>query len=463
MKVVAPVSLALQRGRGIRHFLRAFRYNLAMPAPETPPRRMLDRLVLLRAGEGLPLLLSGLYFFLVLFSYYLLRPIRDTFGIRGDIKDLPWLWTGTSTAMLLATPIFAWLVSRLPRRRFIPLTYRFFAANIALFYAALMLLPAGAHAALGYAFYIWLSVFNLFAVSIFWGFMADIFRPEQGVRLFGAIAVGGTLGAMAGSAVPALIAERIGALHLMLLSAATLEAAVRCVFSLARRFGVSGARESSSTTREPTHSVWSGFVLIAKSPYLQCMALYMLFFTITTTFLTFEQLRLVKSAFESNDARTAAFARMDLAANSLALVVQTFITGRFVRRLGIGAGLLLLPLLTMLGFAALWAGPGAGWPVLGVFTAFYVSRRGLHFAVDRPTREMLYTPLGPDAKYKSKSFIDTFVYRGGDLAGAWMQALTAVAANASAIAMGICAAWIGVAGTLAVMNTRVRRTFVRPG
>ncbi|MBL8746241.1 MAG: MFS transporter [Phycisphaerae bacterium] len=431
-----------------------------MPAAATPAdhplHRMIARLVLLRPGEGAPLLLSGGYFFLVLFSYYLLRPIRDTFGIRGDLKDLPLLWTGTSVAMLAATPVFALLVSRLPRRRFIPLTYRFFALNIVLFYGALMVLPDAAHTALGYAFYIWLSVFNLFAISVFWGYMADLFRPEQGARLFAAIAVGGTLGAMAGSLVPALIAERIGALHLMPLSALTLELAVWCVLALASRFHVGAPATPGSVIRgEPTRRVWSGFVLIARSRYLQFLCLYMLLFTLTTTFLTFEQLRVVKSAFESSDARTAAFARMDLAANGLALVTQLFITGRFVRRLGIGAALLLLPVLTLLGFMALWIGPALGWPMLGVFAAFYVSRRGLHFAVDRPAREMLYTPLGPDEKYKSKSFIDTFVYRGGDLMGAWMQAIGAVAANAAPIAMGICAVWMSIAGGLALTNRRI--------
>lgn len=428
----------------------------AAPAAQHPFHQLVARLVLLKPGEGKSLLLSASYFFLVLFSYYLLRPIRDTFGIRGDLKDLPLLWTGTSVAMLAATPVFAFLVSRLPRRRFIPLTYRFFALNILLFYGALMVFPESAHTALGYTFYIWLSVFNLFAVSIFWGFMADLFAPEQGARLFGSIAVGGTLGAMAGSALPALIAERIGALHMMPLAAITLELAVWCVLALATQFHLRAAPSTRAPrTGEPTNRMWSGFVLIAKSPYLQFMCVYMLFFTITTTFLTFEQLRLVKSAFESSDARTAAFARMDLAANGLALFTQLFITGRLVRRLGIGAALLLLPLLTAIGFTALWLGPALGWPMLGVFTAFYVSRRGLHFAVDRPAREMLYTPLGPDEKYKSKSFIDTFVYRGGDLMGAWMQAIKSVAENAAPIALAICAGWLTIAGSLAFLNRRI--------
>jgi AAA family ATP:ADP antiporter len=430
---------------------------------------LIQRLVLIRPGEGRILLLAASYFFLVLFAYYLLRPIRDTFGIRGEIKDLPWLWTGTSLAMLAATPLFAWLVSRLPRRRFIPLTYRFFAANILLFFVLLKVSPDSWHTLIGYAFYIWLSVFNLFAVSIFWGFMADVFSPEQGTRLFGAIAVGGTLGAMAGSAVPALVAETIGAVHLLVLSAATLECAVRCVKALMRRFGaeppVARPRDRSTTTqpaREPTRSVWAGFILIARSPYLQCMGVYMLLFTVTTTFLTFEQLRLVKDLFETNDARTAAFARMDFAANVLALLTQLFVTARFVRRLGIGAGLLLLPVLSAAGFASLWIGPRAGWAMLGVFTVFYVSRRGLHFAVDRPTREMLYTPLSPDAKYKSKSFIDTFVYRGGDLAGAWAQAVPAVATHAAAVALGLCGVWVVAAAALAAINRRIMPRPARP-
>lgn len=447
------------------------RYNFAVPLPDSTSenvlRRVVARAVLLEPGEGKPLILSALYFFLVLFSYYLLRPIRDTFGIRGDLENLPWLWTGTSLAMLGATPVFAWMVSRMPRRRFIPLTYRFFAANIVGFYAALTLLPHEWHTGIGYAFYIWLSVFNLFAISVFWGFMADLYRLEQSKRLFAAIAVGGTLGAIAGSAVPAFIVKQLttaiglsgdaSALHLMVLAAVTLELAVWCVRRLALQGFRDGEQRGLETHREPTRRVLAGFVLIARSPYLQLLCFYMLFFTITTTFLTFEQLRLVKSLFASSDERTAAFAQMDLAANALALFTQLFVTGRLVRSLGVGAGLLLLPVLTLAGFAALWIGPEAGWPMLGVFTAFYVSRRGLHFAVDRPSREMLYTPLSADAKYKSKSFIDTFVYRGGDLLGAWAQAIKVVAANASPIAIGACALWIGVAACLGVMNRREAR------
>lgn len=405
---------------------------------------------------------SAAYFFFLLFGYFLLRPIRDEFGIRGDLDDLPKLWTATTVCMLLAAPVFAWLVSRMPRRRFIPLTYRFFAMNLLLFFAAVALTPkeqASSHLAIGYVFYVWLSVFNLFAVSIFWGFMADIFEPGQGKRLFGAIAVGGTLGATLGSSVPAFLSSHIGAAACMLIAACMLEVAVRCVGVLVKRRGIGAAGSPAfdaerPASPEPSRNVFAGFSLIARSPYLLAMVGYMLLYTLTSTFLYFEQARIVNNAAESPEVRKALFGRFDLATNILTLFVQIFLTGRVVSTLGIGAGLAVLPILTACGFAALWLAPNLAWPILLVFAVFQASRRALHHAIDRPTREMLYTPLGPDEKYKSKSFIDTFVYRGGDLLGAWAQAWKTLVAHADAVAIGLSALWLGVGLYLARRHVR---------
>lgn len=448
-------------------------------------RSPLERVVLLKPGEGGALLLSGAYFFCILFGYYLLRPIRDEFGIRGELSDLPWLWTGTTAAMLAATPFFAWLVSRQPRRRFIPISYRFFAANLLGFYALLVLAPETWHTGIGYGFYIWLSVFNLFAVSIFWGFMADLWTTEQSKRLFAAIGVGGTLGATLGSSVPAFLSNHLGATHLMLAAVVMLEAAVWCVRALASgkamtltrpRCAVCGHQlmgleseaacpgcgsgrraddTSSAAEREPTRRVWRGFTLIARSPYLLAMCAYMLCYTLSSTFMYFEQARIVKQVFSDADARRAAFAQINLATNIITLLLQLFITGRLVRRLGVIAGLAALPILTLAGFAALKAAPEFGWPIFLTFASVDVARRALHYAVDRPTREMLYTPLGPDEKYKSKSFIDTFVYRGGDLLGAWAQAWKLIAVNVHFVAIGLCVVWVGASAFLAARNRRM--------
>jgi ATP:ADP antiporter, AAA family len=429
-------------------------------------RGWLQRLVMLEPGETSAFLWSAAYFFFVLFSYYLLRPVRDTIGIRGDIDRLPWLWTGTTIATLAVTPEFAWVVSRWPRRIFVPWLYRFFAMNLLGFWLLLTFLPAGPkNLAAGYAFFIWLSVFNLLSTSVFWGFMADAFSQSQGKRLFGPIGVGGTLGAILGGLVPATMADVLGPVNVILLSVVALEVVAQCVRRLCTQFGfgkkpdepptllcpncgynVTGLpasdgrrrcpecgvndipRSGPRPSREPDRNVWTGFALIAKSPYLQMMVAYMLLYTITSTFLYIEQLTVVQREVINETTRTKLFAWIDVIVNVLTLLTQLFLTGRILTRLGVLAGLLLLPVLTLMGFAMLWR-----WELLGLLLGFQVLRRAMHYAVDRPTREVLYTVLGADAKYKSKAFIDTFVYRAGDLVGAWSKAL----ADKNAVAVGL--------------------------
>jgi ATP:ADP antiporter, AAA family len=411
-------------------------------------------------GEGPALLLAGGYFFCILFGYYLLRPMRDAMGIRGELSALPWLWTGTTLAMLIAAPLFGLLVSRLPRRRFIPLTYHFFTVNLLVFFALFRLAPEGWQVGVGYAFYIWLSVFNLFAVAVFWGFMADVFSPEQGTRLFGAIGAGGTLGAICGSAVPASLVGgfdvgdvrmQVAPAWLLPVSAVMLQLAVVCVRGLVKHFGVGEAEGGEGATdapprAEPGRDPLKGFKLIATSPYLLGMAVYMLLYTLTSSYVYFEQAHIVKSAFETTEQHTAFFGRIDLAVNVLTLGTQLFLTGRLLKWLGVVFGLLVIPLVTVGGFAALAIAPG-----LATLFAFQVLRRGLHYAIDRPARETLYTVLGPEEKYKSKSFIDTFVYRGGDLLGAWTHGAASAAAAGGLVYVvaPIAAVWAGVGVFLA--------------
>jgi len=414
------------------------------------PARLLRRLVLLEEGEAPALLWSTAFFFLLLFGFYLLRPVREAIGIARGADKLPWLMTGTLVAMVLANPAFAALVSRLPRRRFIPWAYRFFALNMLAFFLAFRFLPHRGGAALGYAFYIWLSVFNLFVVSVFWGLMSDVWSEVQGKRLFGFIATGGTLGAIAGAALTGALTKgfvvgslrlKVDPLSLLLLSMLTLELAVQCVKRLAAIFHLGNVPHGR---REPGPGPLEGLRLIATSRYLQLICAYMLFFTITSTFLYLEQGAIVERAFSGTAARTAAFARIDLWVNVLTLATQVLLTGRLLTGLGIPVVLALLPTLTLAGFGALWL-----WPTFGVMALFQVLRRGLHYAVDRPAREILYIPLGPEERYKSKPFIDTFVYRGGDLLGAWApSALAAIAIPLGLAALGCSGLWLGSAWAL---------------
>lgn len=449
-------------------------------------RGVFARLVMVREGEWPAVLLAGGYFFCLLMSYYLVRPVREAMGIQRGYDDLPWLITGTLVAMAAINPVFAWVVSRTPRRVFVPWVYRFFAANLVLFFA--LFEWGGAGVWLGYAFYIWLSVFNLFVVSIYWGLLGDLFGPERARRLFGVAAVGGTLGAIAGAAATGALSGgftvggwsvKAGPGTLMLLSAGVLEAAVWCAWGLMRRFGVAGgadgvARLASAGRQEPGPGVLEGLKKVARSAYLQLIALYVFLYTTTSTFLYIEQGRIVGEVFLTQEARTAAFAWVDLCTNVLTLTVQLFLTGRVMMWIGLRGTLMVLPILTAVGFAMLmgvtWLWSivavkefleGAGLPIIlaaptyGVLVIFQVLRRGMHYAVDRPARESLYAVMDADAKYKSKPFIDTFVYRGGDLIGGWTPLLLAkLAIPVALVAVPVSIGWAVVGMVLGNRGTK---------
>ena len=426
-----------------------------MTADRSPslPVRTLSRLVLVRPGEGRVLALATTYFFLLLFSYYLLRPLREAFGIARGADRLPWLMTGTMAVMFLANPAFAALVARFPRRRFIPMATRACAAMLGVFFLLFRLLPGHGGPALGYTFYIWLSVFNLFAVSVFWAFMADGLDQDQGQRLFGFIAMGGTLGAIAGAGATERLASsgfRLDSGILLLAAIVGLELAVRCARALAISFHMGAGCPAG---REPGPGLLAGLRLFARSPYLLLMGLYILLYTITSTFLYLQQGQIIAKALSTPAARTAAFARIDLWVNVLTLFTQVFLSSRLIRGLGMKAVLCLMPVLTLVGFGALWAVPS-----LAMLALVQILRRGLHYAVDRPAREVLYIPLGPDERYKAKPFIDTFIYRTGDLLGIWVPgALAAVALPLGAAGMAVSAGWLWGGAWLGKLQDRAAR------
>lgn len=409
-------------------------------SPDSVPRSLLQRLVMVQPGEGRALLWAAAYFFFLLLSFYLLRPMREAMGIARGADKLPWLMTGTMLAMFALHPLYAMIVSRMPRRRFIPLVSHFFAANMLMFFAAFSLLPEHGGANLGYAFYIWLSVFNLFVVSVFWGLMADVFNEDQGKRLFGMISIGGTLGAIVGAAVTQNLSQgsfgiKFEPAHLLLLAVVCLQLSVFCMIRLANRFGLA---KTGAGPKEPGPDFREGLRLIRHSRYLQLICLYIVLFTITSTFLYLTQGEIVARSFSGTAERTAAFATIDVWGNAITLAVQLFVTSRLLRGLGVPGVLLILPVLTLAGFAAL-----AAWPVFLTLAIVQVLRRGLHYAVDRPAREILYIPLGPEEKYKSKTFIDTVVYRAGDFIGVWAPTmLGALLIPVSAAAIATAGAWI---------------------
>jgi AAA family ATP:ADP antiporter len=376
----------------------------------------LQRVVEVREEEVRALLLSAAYFFCILSAYYVIRPIRDEMAVAGGVRNLPWLFTGTLVTMLLVNPPFAVLVARFSRRRFVSITYRFFMTNLAAFFLLFSVSQSTHGVWIGRAFFVWTSVFNMFVVSIFWAFMADVFRTDQSKRLFGFIGVGGTLGGLVGAAITASFVEQVGSANLLLVSIVLLELAVFFVRRLSGLFA-SLRRGSDAVVQEEQPiggSALAGFTHIARSPYLLGICAYLLCYTFAATVLYFQQASIADQYFTVRAARTAFFAKIDFAVNALTVLTQLFLTGRIVRVLGVGVTLTLLPAVCIVGFTSLGLVP-----TLAVLVVFQVLRRAGEFAVTRPTRETLYTVVSREDRYKAKSLIDTFVYRSGDQIAAW--------------------------------------------
>jgi AAA family ATP:ADP antiporter len=386
---------------------------------------------------------SLVYIFCVLSAYYVLRPIRDEMGVHGGVENLPWLFTGTLAAMLAVNPLFALAVKRLPRVRFISAAYRFFGANLIVFAALFAAATPEQSVWLGRAFFIWVSVFNLFVVSVFWALMVDVFNAEQGKRLFGFLAAGATLGAIAGSSLTASLVREVGSTTLFFASIVLLEVAVLAVRRLsALSAGLAASPLGPGQPEAPIGgNVFAGISHTLRSPYLLNVCLFMLLFTVLSTFLYFQQVTIARDYFSDRASRTAFFAQVDLAVNIATLAIQVFLTAHLLKRLGVALTLGILPLVSLLGFAALAAAP-----LIVVLVAFQVLRRAANFALARPARELLYTVVSREDKYKAKTFIDTVVYRAGDQVGSWSYLLLSTLglgiAGVSMVAVPLAALWI---------------------
>jgi len=406
-----------------------------------------------RPGEGKALCWSFAYFFCLLAGYYVLRPLRDEMGVAGGVRNLQWLFTATFLTMLAAVPLYGALVARLPRRRFIPVVYHFFAANIALFW--LLLTFDLERLAVARVFFVWISVFNLFAVSVFWSFMADLFSSEQGKRLFAVIAAGGSAGALAGPALTVWLAVPLGPTNLLVIAALLLEAAVLCVRRLESVSSESERQLNRKTESEALGGGWfDGIAMLLRSPYLAGIALWVTLLSVTGTFLYFQQANIVAAASDDPAVRTRMFAAIDLAVGLLTVVVQFVATGKLIERFGIGAAVAFLPLVFAAGFAALAAAP-----VLAVVIGFQAAQRTANFAISNPAREVLFTVLAREEKYKAKNVIDIVVFRGADATGGWLfaalRSLGMELRTISLVAIPLAAAWLVLA--LALGRAQERR------
>ena len=373
------------------------------------------RLFGIRKEDVGPALMSAFLFFLILCGYYILRPIREEMGLAGGVRNLPQLYLINLTVMLALAPVFGAVATRWSRRVFVPAVYLFFMTNMLVFFVLMRVMPSQNEIALGRVFYVWVSVYNMWAVSLFWAFMADGFGLQRSKRLFGMIAVGGSLGAVLGSGITARLVDVIGVPYLILVSAVLMTAAAVLIRYLGQQLDLQQGKQEAAggLASEPKRGkFWSGVTELVRSPYLSAVAGYILLFTITSTFLYFQQAEIVSANITDRADRTRIFANMDLWVNVLTFGTQIFLTGRLISGWGVGRALMFLPVLTVIGFSALSASP-----TLAVLVVFQVGRRAANYALSKPARETLYTICSRDQKYKVKSLIDTFVYRGGDAIG----------------------------------------------
>ena len=414
-----------------------------MTAMAAALRRVLGWAVPATPQERAAALWSFAYFFTLLAGYYVLRPLRDQMGIAGGVKNLPWLFTATFVTLLVAQPLYGALVARLPRARFIPIVYHFFVANLVLFW--LLLTLDVAPVVVARVFFVWVSVFNLFAVAVFWSFMADLFSAEQGKRLFGFIGAGGTAGALLGPVITIALSAPLGRVNLLIAAAVLLELAVFCVYRLER-----AAAAQAGPRAEPGRVGGNAFAALTeliRSPYLLGIGAWVSLLSFCATIVYLEQANIVSAVVHDRDTQTRLFAGIDLAVNLLSLATQVFATGQVLRRLGTGIAAGALPAVYVAGFAAL-----ALAPTLAAVLTLQVAQRWMNFAIANPARQVFFTVLGREEKYKAKNLIDVVVYRGSDALYGWvfdsLQGLGLKLGGIALVAVPVAAGWLVLSAVL---------------
>lgn len=422
----------------------------------------IQRFANIRRDEVLPLLASVLFFFCVLSALMVVRPAREALGMRSGLDTVRWLFVGTAVVTLAVNPVFGFLVARFRRLSFIAATYFFFASSLLVFWALLRFTPDATGEITGRVFYVWFSVFNLFSTMVFWALMADRFSFEQSKRLFGVVAVGGTLGAIFGPWLAWNIVESVGTANLILIAVGFLCLAVLAaswVAWLQPQQGAAGPDLPGGATTVSGQaavdrnaviggSAWEGFRAVFKSRYLLAICAFVLILAVMATFIYFTRLAMVAEVADETDARTALFANIDMWTQIATLVLQLFVAGHLMKRIGVSVTLALLPITVLLGFIGL--------AIVGTIAAliiFEATFRAVQRAIMRPARETLFTVVSREDKYKAKAFIDTFVYRGGDVVGAWTEGLLgrlgmglaglATLVFPLAILWGILGVWLG--------------------
>ena len=406
-------------------------------------RRIVKTATKIEPHELTATLLSFLFVFVLMTAYFILRPVRDALSSNWTDEQLSWLWTSTFVFSLIAVSIYGAVISRVRFRIIVPSVYSFFAATFVGFYVAGSTL--GDNDLVNRAYYVWLSVFSLYHLSVFWTFMSGLYNKDQAKRLFSIIAMGASAGAIVGPSIPTFFADNIGTLNLLLIAAFLLMIPIPIIWKLEQlrssQLGNDDVSADLSRDQRLAGNPFSGFTNFISSPYLLAIGLFILLYVVMNTFIYFE-LRKMMGDFD-REVRTQIWGGIDLAVNSLALVTALFATGRLATRVGMPATLALIPAMMVGGWLMV-----ALSPVLAVLIGLQVTRRAGNYAITRPGREMLFTAVDADTRFKAKPVIDIVVYRGGDVLTAWAYtALTATLgiglAGVAAIAAGVAAIWAG--------------------
>jgi AAA family ATP:ADP antiporter len=404
---------------------------------------VLGRAVNVRPAEVAGLLAAFAYHFLLFTGYYILRPLRDSMGVTGGVENLDDLFGFTLLGMLIAVPLFGWISGRFRRAVFLPWTYLFFVANLVGFWILFRAFEDDTLTAR--VFFVWVSVFNLFVVSVFWSLMADLFDREQGKRLFALITAGASAGQIAGSSIAAFLAETIGDINLLPISAAVLASTIALMRYLLAWSARQEGRGERFEERPIGGNPFAGIVRVFTSGYLSGIAAFVFLMAAVSTFLYLQQAELLSIHYPDGSARTAFLSRIELTLSVITVLLQLFAIGRLTARFGVATMIVLVPLFVVAGFLLIAASP-----TLATLVGVYIARRVGQYAIVRPCREMLYTTVDRESKYKAKNVNDTLVYRTSDFVvakghDAFVSALSAGLAGVALLGAGVAALWAAVA------------------
>jgi len=409
-------------------------------------RNLVGRLLNIERSEFGAALLSFIFVLILMASYYVLRPVRDAMASDWSDVELSWLWTLNFFISGGAVLAYGWIASRLTPARLVPAVYFFFAASFCLFYLATQSLEDTR--LLDKAFYIWVSFFALFHVSVFWSFMSGLYNSAQSKRLFGLFSAGASIGALLGPLIPVLLSERLGVYNLMLLAALMLILVVPIILRLERYHPESRGEIPASFDNPLGGNFIAGFVDLLCHRFLLAIALFLLLYTMMSTFVYFE-LKNVMAEYD-RAARAQYWGFMDLAVNTLSILAAVFVTGRLATRYGLAITLALIPVLLVFGWLAV-----AMVPTLLLLIGLQIVRRAGNYAITRPGREMLFTRVAPETRFKTKPVIDIVVYRGGDVLAGWTytglaQGIGLGLGSIALVASGLALLWTLVAVFLGI-------------